>query len=61
MTHENEGGIGLVTELLDEVVVVFVGFALELLVELDVGTRVGKREDGIVQAEEMISILFAID
>ena len=52
MTHENEGGIGLVAVLLDEIVVVFVGLALELLVELDVGTRVGKRGEGIVRTEE---------
>jgi hypothetical protein len=40
-THENQGGIQVFVVFLYEVAVVVVGFAIELIVELDAGVAIG--------------------
>ena len=51
-THKYQCGIRLVVVFLDEIVVILVGFMLELLVELDVGTWIGKGWGRFVQTKE---------
>ena len=43
-THEDQGGVQVFVVLLDKVAVILVGFALELVVELDPGTTGRSKE-----------------
>ena len=49
-THKNQGGVHIVVEFLDKVVVKFVGFALKQFVELDVGRWIWEGRSCIVRA-----------